>query len=177
MRIDKIYQKLKKQYSEDEIAESFVISETDAVKEEEAQYAISQYRKERLNQMSGHEKMVAQVMSLKFQIIEYVAEDSFSFQKTFGSFLLKYIQALGRSRKKISKELGLHYTKLSRIINDREEPSIELCYRLEKHSGGLINVLNWWKLIKKKEEFILSQDIELKREEQKKVSNSLTVSN
>jgi plasmid maintenance system antidote protein VapI len=89
---------------------------------------------------------------------------------------LEYIEALGRSRKEISKELDLHYTKLSRIINDREEPSIELCYRLEKHSGELINVLNWWQLIKKKEEFILSQNIELKREEQKKVSNSLTIS-
>ncbi|HET8864619.1 MAG TPA: hypothetical protein VFM80_02905 [Gracilimonas sp.] len=174
MRIDKIYQKLKEQYSEDEIVESYIIPET--VKEDETQYAISQYREERLNQMSDHEKVVSKVISLKFQIVKYVKEQSFSFQKTFGSFLLEYIQALGRSRKEISKDLDLHYTKLSRIINDREEPSIELCYRLEKHSGGLINVFNWWQLIKKKEEFILSQDIELKREEQKKVSNSLTIS-
>jgi plasmid maintenance system antidote protein VapI len=176
MRIDKIYQKLKEQYSEDEIAESYMIPETGTVKEDETQYAISKYREERLNQMSDHEKVVSKIISLKFQIVEYVKEQSFSFQKTFGSFLLEYIEALGRSRKEISKELDLHYTKLSRIINDREEPSIELCYRLEKHSGELINVLNWWQLIKKKEEFILSQNIELKREEQKKVSNSLTIS-
>ncbi|MCH2450247.1 MAG: helix-turn-helix domain-containing protein [Gracilimonas sp.] len=156
MRIDKIYQKLKEQYSEDEIAESYMIPETGTVKEDETQYAISKYREERLNQMSDHEKVVSKIISLKFQIVEHVKEQSFSFHKTFGSFLLEYIKALGRSRKEISKELDLHYTKLSRIINDREEPSIELCYRLEKHSGELINVLNWWQLIKKKEEFILS---------------------
>lgn len=31
----------------------------------------------------------------------------------------------------LSKELNIYYTRLSRIINDREEPNIELTYRLE----------------------------------------------
>ena len=51
----------------------------------------------------------------------------------------EYIRVVKKTRREIADDLAIHYTKLSRIINDKEEPNIELSYRLEKHSGNLIS--------------------------------------
>ena len=109
----------------------------------------------------------------RFQIENYIKTDTFSFDKTYGKYLAEYIRILNKSRKEISEDLSVHYTKLSRIINDKEEPNIELSYRLEKHSGGLIKAELWWKLIAKKQAFIISKDEDTKRIEQGKVRNYL----
>ncbi|MEL6589067.1 MAG: hypothetical protein AAFQ68_03245, partial [Bacteroidota bacterium] len=98
------------------------------------------------------------------------------FEKTFGKYLAEYIRIIKKSRREIAEDLAIHYTKLSRIINDKEEPNVELSYRLEKHSGKLIRAITWWKLMIKKQEFIISQDETTRTKEQDKVKNYLKAS-
>jgi hypothetical protein len=62
---------------------------------------------------------------------------------------------------------------LSRLINDREEPNIELLYRLEKHSGGLIAARDWYKLHSRKVEAEIQENEELRAVEASKVKNEL----
>ena len=112
-------------------------------------------------------------MRLRFQMERYVNTGVFSFDKTFGKYLEEYIRILNKPRKDFAEDLSIHYTKLSRVINDKEEPNIGMAYRLEKHSGYLINARLWWKLTIKKQEFIIAQDDTTRKEEQKKVSNAL----
>jgi plasmid maintenance system antidote protein VapI len=174
MKYEEIYQKLKEKYTDEEIADSMLIP-ADLTEEEKAglHQEMKEIRMQKLRDMSEEDRILADVMRLRFQIEGYLKERIFSFQKTFGKFLEEYIRILKKSRRTIADDLAIHYTKLSRIINDKEEPNIELAYRLEKHSGKLIAAELWWKLMIKKQEFIISQDESTKKAEQDKVKNPL----
>ncbi|BDS13364.1 hypothetical protein [Aureispira anguillae] len=142
-------------------------------KAKEVQDKISILRMKKLKETSEEDRILADVMRLRFLIEDYLKEDGFSFEKTFGKYLEEYIRILKKPRREIAKDLAIHYTKLSRIINDKEEPNIELCYRLEKHAGNLIKTKTWWKLMIKKQEFIISEDDVTRQVEQDKVKNSI----
>lgn len=174
MKYENKYQQLKKKYSDEELVDAMLIP-ADLTEKESLELAkeMKAIRMQKLGKTTVEDQILADVMRLKFQIDNYLKKEIFTFDKTFGKYLAEYIQILRRNRKDISNELAIHYTKLSRIINDREEPSIELCYRLEKHSAELIKAELWWNLIIKKQGFILSKDKETKILEQQKVKNPL----
>lgn len=174
MKYDKIYNQLKNQYTDEEIVDATLIS-ADLTKKKAATLAMEMkaIRMQKLSETTPEEQILADVMRLKFQMETYVKKENFSFEKTFGKYLAEYIRILKKSRKEISTDIALHYTKLSRIINDKETPSIELCYRLEKHSAELIKAELWWNLIIKKQGFILSKDEKTKLIEQEKVKNPI----
>jgi len=174
MKYNKIYQQLKAQYSDEEIVDSMLIP-ADLTKKESLELAAEMkvIRMRKLSETTTEEQILADVMRLKFQIENYIKKESFFFEKTFGKHLSEYIRILKKNKKEFAVDIALHYTKLSRIINDREEPSIELCYRLEKHSASLIKAELWWNLIIKKQGFILSKDEKTKLIEQEKVKNPL----
>lgn len=177
MKYEKIYQKLKKQYTDSEIADAMLIP-ADLTEEEASTLAIEmkEIRFQKLREMTEEDRILSDIMRLRFNIENYLNRDSFSFDKTFGQYLEEYIRILKKSRKEISEDLSIHYTKLSRIVNDKEEPNIELTYRLDKHSGNLIKAILWWKLIMKKQEFILSKDEDTRQKEEAKVKNYLKAS-
>ena len=177
MKYEKIYQELRKKYTDEEIAESMLIP-ADLTKEEreEADREMRALRMEKLRSMTEEDRILSDVMRLRFQMEDYVKKGKFSFEKTFGKYLEEYIRILKKARREIAEDLSIHYTKLSRIINDKEEPNVELSYRLEKHSGNLIKAITWWKLIIKKQEFIISADDKTKSIEQNKVKNYLKAS-
>ena len=110
---------------------------------------------------------------MRYQLERYIKENTFAEENSFGKQLEEYARILKRTKKDLSEDLSIHYTRFSRIINDREEPNIELTYRLEQHSGGLIPALLWWKLIIKKQEYFLQQDEKSRREEVAKVRNAV----
>jgi plasmid maintenance system antidote protein VapI len=130
----------------------------------------------KLRETTEQDRILADIMRLRFDIEQYVNNDIFAFDKTFGNYLAEYMRVLKKNRREISEDLSLHYTKLSRIINDKEEPNIELTYRLGKHSGNLIKAELWWKLIIKKQAFILKRDNETRLKEEAKVKNYLIAS-
>jgi plasmid maintenance system antidote protein VapI len=110
---------------------------------------------------------------MRYQLERYIKENTFMEENSFGKQLEEYARILKRTKKDLSEDLSIHYTRFSRIINDREEPNIELTYRLEQHSGGLIPALLWWKLIIKKQEHFLQQDEKSRRAEVAKVRNAV----
>lgn len=174
MKYHKIYQQLKKKYSNHEIADSMMIP-ADLTAEEKVSLAkeMKAIRFQKLSETTKEDRILADVMRLRFDIEGYLKTNNFQFDKTFGKYLEEYIRILKKSRKAIAEDLALHYTKLSRIINDKEEPSIALCYRLEKHTGNLIKARLWWQLLIKKQAFILEEDEETRIAEQDKVKNAL----
>lgn len=174
MKYDKIYQRLKKKYTDKEIADSIMIP-ADLSDNEKITLAaeMKAIRFQKLKETTEEDRILADVMRLRFNIEAYLQKNTFLFDKTFGKYLEEYIRILKKSRKAIAEDLALHYTKLSRIINDKEEPSIALCYRLEKHTGNLIKARLWWQLLIKKQAFILEEDEATRIEEQNKVKNSL----
>lgn len=174
MKYEKIYKKLKEEFSDEEIADSmFIPEDLSEVEKKELADEMKELRMQKLGKTTEKERVLADVMRLRFQIENYTEKDAFSIDKTFGKFLAEYIRIVNKDRREIAKDLAIHYTKLSRIVNDKEEPNIELCYRLEKHSGNLVKTELWWKLIVKKQEFFISQDEETRKQEQDKVSNPI----
>lgn len=177
MKYEDIYQELRKKYTDEEIAASMLIPADLTKKDrEEADRQMRAIRMEKLRNMTEEDRILSDVMRLRFQMEAYVKKEKFSFAKTFGKYLEEYIRILKKSRREIAEDLSIHYTKLSRIINDKEEPNVELSYRLEKHSGNLIKAITWWKLIVKKQEFVISADDKTRSIEQDKVKNYLKAS-
>jgi len=174
MKYEKIYKELKKKYSDKEIVDSMLIPQDLTEKEKtELSKEMREIRMQKLRETTEEDMILADVMRLRFQIENYIKKETFSFEKTFGKYLGEYLRIIKKSRRDIAEDLSVHYTKLSRIINDKEEPNIELSYRLEKHSGELIKAELWWKLMIKKHEFIISQDQETRIKERRKVKNPL----
>lgn len=168
MKYEAIYQKLKEKYTDEEIVDAMLIP-ADVTEEEKQTLAaeMKAIRMQKWNEMTGEDRILSTVMQLRVQMESYIQQNEFSFEKTFGKYLENYITILNKSVKEIATDLSIPDTKLNKIINEKEEPSIEVAYRLEKHSGDLISAALWWKLVVKKQEFIITKDEVTKRLEQK----------
>ncbi|MEZ5045136.1 MAG: hypothetical protein R2828_34900 [Saprospiraceae bacterium] len=174
MSYKKVFEELSEKLSEEEIAESYIIPEE--LDKEEKEKVLSEFRRKRLAQIGKRTEkdlIFSDLMSLRIMIQEYIKGEEYSPERSFGNYLEEYIRIVRRTKKEFSEDISIHNTRLSRILNEREEPNIELVYRLEEHSGHLIPAIIWWKLIMKKQEYLIKQDKEKRKLEGLKVKNAL----
>ena len=173
-KYEEIYQRLSKHLTDEEIAESMLIP-ADLTEEEQKQAneELSVFRFKLLAERTEEQRIYSDLLRFRYQLENYLENEEFNPLREFGGQLEEYARILKRTKKKLSEDLNIHYTRLSRIINNREEPNIELTYRLEKHSGKLISALMWWKLITKKQEFEIKRDKVTRRIEAAKVKNAV----
>ncbi len=174
MTYEEIYKKLREEYTDAEIAEGYLIP-PDLTEEEELeiQAEIREVRFKLLKERTEEQRLLSDILRLRFQMENYYNEGIYAAGKNFGGFLSDYIHILKKTKKAFAEDIGLHYTRLSRILNNREEPNVELTYRLEKHSGELIPALLWWKISIKKQEHLLNKDLKTRKIEAAKVKNAL----
>jgi len=171
----KIYEQLRKKYSDEEIADAHIISEDLSPAEKAAaDEEIRKIRLEKIKNQTEAQKLQSDLARLRILMRSYIDKEPFSPENSFGAYLGEYIRIIKKSKKKFSTDIGLHYTKLSRIINNREDPNIELMYRLEAHSAGLLPAILWWELLVKKQAFEIRQDSGGRKIEAKKVKNPLS---
>lgn len=158
-KYEKIYQKLSKYLTDEEIADSMFIP-ADLTEEEQkrANEELSAFRFKLLSEMTEDQRLYSDLLRFRYQLEEYADHQAYNEKMDFGGYLEEYIRILKRTKKKMSEDINVHYTKLSRIINNRESPNIEFMYRLEEHSGGLIPALVWWKLLIKKQAYEIVKD-------------------
>ena len=112
---------------------------------------------------------------MKLRIKNYLSENKFSNEYKFGNQLRLYSKIINRTNKDFAEDLGVHQTKLSRIINGRENPNVDLMYRLEEHSSGEIPAYQWWRIYFLELEHKIRTDLEKKMEESKKVKNQILI--
>ncbi len=174
MSYKKIYERLKEKLTDEEIAEAFMIPE-DLTEEEEkkAHEEIAAFRFKLLKERTEQDRLLSDLMKLRILMKEYVEKEPYSEGNDFGDYLSEYIRILKKTKRKVAEDLSIHYTRLSRIVNNKEEPNIEFIYRLEKHSGQLIPSVLWWRLLVKKQEHQIKEDEQTKQEEAAKVKNAL----
>lgn len=173
-KYEALYEQLREKYTDEEIAESMLIPED--LSEDEQKKADDELRALRfklLSERTEEQRVYSDLLRMRYQLENYIKENTFIEEKSFGKQLEEYARVLKRTKKDLAEDLSIHYTRFSRIINDREEPNIELTYRLEQHSGGLIPALIWWKLIIKKQEYFLQRDDKTRKEEIAKVRNEM----
>ncbi|MEM7659436.1 MAG: helix-turn-helix transcriptional regulator [Bacteroidota bacterium] len=170
------YHDLNKRLSDEEIAESFVLRSTLA--EEERQLAEEEFKKLRMRQlmnMSDDQILQGELIRMKLLMKDYFQQDVFLSRFSFGNQLKKYISLLNISHAQFADDIHLHKTKLSRLINSREKPNIELMYRLEVHSGSVIPATYWYKLFSKQVEAEIKSNENMRAIESEKVKNALNV--
>lgn len=173
-KYEKIYKQLRKKYTDEEIADSMLIPE-DLTEEErrDADKELKRLRLKMLREQTEEERIFSELMRLRILMEDYVQNEPYTEEKSFGKYLEEYARILKVTKKKLSEDLAIHYTRLSRIINGHEEPNIELIYRLEKHCGGVITALKWWRLVIKKQEYEIREDEETRKKEGAKVKNPM----
>ena len=168
---EKIYQKLSKLYTDEEIAESFVFNDGSLDEEEEREFRA--LRLSQLKRMSESEYLLGNLMKLKLKISKYLSGNKFDETYGFANQLRLYSKIINRTNKEFASDLDIHPTKLSRVINGKENPNIDLMYRLEEHSSGEIPAHYWWRLYSLEREYTIRTDLESKVEASKKVKNPI----
>ena len=174
---EKIYNELSKTYSDEEIVESVVFND-DSLSKEEQKKVDREFRELRLQQLknlSPEEILYGKLMKLKLRIKGYIAKNKFTEEYNFSSQLKLYSKIINRTNKEFAEDLGVHQTKLSRILNGRENPNVELMYRLEEHSSGEIPAHYWWRIYSLELEHQIRTDLEKKVKESKKVKNQVSI--
>lgn len=169
------YEELSKIYSDKEIAESFVFrSNMTAVEKEAADEELKRLRFEQLKNRSDEQILQGELMRMRLLMKDYFNQSSFIESYTFSSQLRTYISLLKKTMVDFSSDIDIHKTKLSRLLNNRENPNIELMYRLEHHSGNMIPATYWYRLFAKEQEEKIKSDAEKRVAEYKRVKNELS---
>ncbi|MEM6700122.1 MAG: helix-turn-helix transcriptional regulator [Bacteroidota bacterium] len=174
MKKEPTYEDLRKAYSDEEIVESFVFRSS--MSEEEKAVADAAFRRLRLEQLknrSDKQVLKAELMRMKLLQRDYFKQASYVVGYSFEEQLKAYIGLLKKSRKSVAEDLDIHPTKLSRILNGKENPNIDLMYRLERHSGNMIPATYWYRLVTKKVEHDIRQNEAHRQKEYERVKNEL----
>ena len=151
-----------KDLSKQEVAESIVISNPKSTSKKEHKDFLKK-RLELMNSRTKDEITISSLLQFKYEVEMYLELGQYNSDYSFANCLKRYMQIVHRSSKDLTEELSIHKTKLSRILNEREDANPKLSYKLEKHSGQLLPAIFWWKLITiKKEDEIISNKKERK---------------
>ena len=168
----KLYEKLSKEYTKEELVEAFVFpSEMTEEEEKEASRQLMADRMRRLANRTPEEKMLSGLLRIKYQMKDYINQSQFDEEKSTIYFLNEYLKVINKKQKDLAKDIGIHVTRLSRILNGKENLSLAIAYRLEAHSGDQIPAIMWWKLTQKEIEQEILSDNKAKQQEKNKVKN------
>ena len=164
------YNELAKKYGKEELASSYVFpSELSQSEEEQTAAQLLEERKKRLSNRTSEERMYAGLLGIRYRMKAYVKQSSFDKEQSSSIFLKDYLRVINKKQKELAEDIGIHVTRMSRILNGKEMLSLALAYRLEIHSGELIPALLWWKLVQKEQELAIKSDVSAKEAERVKV--------
>ena len=172
---EQTYEELSKIYTDEEIAESFVLRSTLTGEARETAHAeFLKRRMELIKNMSASDIIFSNLMRMKIQIENYIANNKYNERFDFSNQLSEYLSITKRSQKGFSNEIGISPATLNRILKGKEHPGIDLLYRIENHSDGLLSAQSLYRLHTMKLEEEMRNDEERKRLQYEKVKNKLS---
>jgi len=173
-KYEEVYEKLREEFSDEEIVERFVFPEDLTAKERaEAEEEFKAIRLELLKGRTEQQRLLAELMRMKLLMQDYLKSGKYDASFSFARQLETYIKTIDRQKKDFAEDINIHPTRLSRILNERENPNVELVYRLEQHCGQIIPAIYWWKLHARKLEEEILTDEATRIAEGEKVKNQL----
>jgi plasmid maintenance system antidote protein VapI len=168
---------IEKEYTPEEIAESFVFPGPKDPKERESlMEAFRQHRKKVSDKQSERTKLISQLLQLKFLIEDYIKSEQFNKEYFFGFFLKEYITRLEKKNNQFADEINVDPAELSQVINKRRQPTEKLIFRLEIHSNRNFPALMWFKILEKDRAYELKHHREIIDSEKKNVKQKLEFS-
>ncbi|MCW3105845.1 MAG: hypothetical protein JWQ09_351 [Segetibacter sp.] len=156
-----------KQYTSEDLAESFVFPISISKKEKIKSDAIlkATLTKKR-NEISKADILKGKLLQLRFQIEEYINDNYFDRKKSFGYFLAQYIHLLNKKNIDFANEINLKPSELSQYLNNHRKPPKNILVRLELHSQKTITAVEWYRLIEKENIQELKTNKALRKQEQ-----------
>lgn len=154
--------------TKNEIAESMLISNSDPITAEEKEEFLKK-RLEIMNSRTQDDLLRSNLLQFKYEVETYIELGKYDPKYSFSNCLKRYMKITAKTSKDLTEELSIHKTKLSRIINDRDEANATLAYKLEKHSSKLFPAIFWWKLVTLKKE----DDIKTNKNDRKKAASKV----
>lgn len=168
------YESLSKEYSDEELSESFVFpSQLEGDEKKAAHAKFLKMRMELLKNMTPEEIMFGELIRMKLLQSDYFKTDSYDPGLSFTAQLKEYMRITRKSQSELCSDIGIEKTKLSKLVNGKLKPNVELMFRLEKHSQNTIPALNWYKTYLKDLEKELNDNIELKQAQYRFVKSSI----
>ncbi len=170
------FEELLKEHGPEELVQAFVFPHglTPAEKEA-ADKEIREIRLKMLNEMKPEQRLQSKLLGLRHRMEDVVKLNGKSkFQYNFPTALEEYQQFSEEKPAAFAAEIALTTRELNQLVKGKKAPDIALLYRLEKHSGGTIPALLWWKLIAQKWEHDIRTDHEAREREAAKVKNGLS---
>lgn len=128
----------------------------------------------RLN-MTEHEKLMLRLMQLRYRLENYIQREPYDAKYQFSYFLNQYLSIVDKRRKEFAKDIDIHETFLSQLMNNRREPNESIMVRLEIHSNNVIPAVHWLKLIAKGKEHHIRTNAKLRQKEKRFVRNKLKI--
>ncbi len=126
-------------------------------------------------QATSKTKLTARLMQLKFQIEEYFNYEEFDNNKRFGDFLKLYLNILDKQRNEFAREIGVHETMVSQLINNHRLPGDNIIIRLELHSNKSIPADYWLRLVEKDKINDIKTNKQLRSKEKNHVSYKIPI--
>ncbi len=164
--------KTQKKHTSDVPADSHILpSKLSQEQQEEADKEFSTFRLNRLKHMSEREKLYSRILQIKYTMEDYFRSNTYDAKYSFSHFLREYIHSINKKDNEFSKEISLHVTRLSRILNNKEEPNKTIFVRLEIHSNNWIPALYWYRVLEKKRELEIINDKSIRTSERKRVKS------
>ena len=161
-------------YTKEEMVDSFVFENNLSISEiEEAANELQNAREKNKKQLTEKQQLLAKVMQLRFLMEDYISSNSYVQEKSFSSFLKKYITINYTNSKNFADDIQITETELNSFINKSSIPSKKIIVRLELHSNNAIPALYWYKLLEKENENDLQMDQAIRNQEMKFVKNRL----
>ena len=166
---------LQKKYSNEEIAESYIFpDDSDIEQKNKAKEQFVAFRNKRSLQQPKEERIITELLRLKFIMEDYIRDSHYDKQMQFGYFLRAYIHKLDLKQKEFAEDIGIKPVELSHYLSGRRKPGEEVIIRLEIHSNKNIPAIYWYKILEKENEYEIANNIELRSRERRKVKNQLT---
>jgi len=166
------YDEATKGLTKKEIAQTILVSnENPPTKKEHKEFL--EKRLALLNKRTQTELTMSNLLQFKYEVETYIELGEYSPRYSFAKCLKRYMKIVDKTSKQMTEDLDIHKTKLSRILNEREEANPMLSYKLEKHSVNILPAIFWWKLVSIKKNYEIETNEVDRKDAFSKVRNEI----
>lgn len=166
------YSKATEGFSKKEIAQSILIA-NESIPSKEEHKEFLEIRLNLLNKRTQSELIMSNLLQFKYEVETYIELGEYIPRYSFAKCLKRYMKIVDKTSKQMTEDLSIHKTKLSRILNEREEANPTLSYKLEKHSVSILPAIFWWKLVSIKKTYDIETNEKDRKDAFSKVRNEI----
>ena len=169
--------KAARDWKSEDLVDSFVFPiELSHEEKKTADHELAEARGKKRLSMNEQEKLLLRLMQLRYRLENYIQREPYDSKYRFSYFLNQYLSIVDKRRKEFAKDIDIHETLLSQLMNNRREPNESIMVRLEIHSNNVIPAVHWLKLVEKSREHYIRTNAKLRQKERRFVRNKLELS-